>query len=55
MRWVKDKYTVISTQNLASNVTHYLQVRSAGHNIMALKPLDWWLQAIQIQLLLMLL
>ena len=23
MRWVKEKYTVISTQNLASNVTYY--------------------------------
>ena len=55
MRWVKEKYTVVSTQNFASNVTYYIQVRSAGRNIVALKPLDWWLQAIWIRLLLVLL
>ena len=26
MGWVKEKYTAISTQNLASNVPYYIQV-----------------------------
>ena len=44
MRCVKEKYTMISTQNHTSNVTYYIQVCSAGRNNVALKPLDWWLK-----------
>ena len=43
MRWVIEKYTVISIQNLAIYMTYYIQVWSAGCNIVVLKLLDWWL------------